>query len=149
MWALPATVIGLLVSVFALPGGRVAVVDGIIEAHGPLLRWALRRLIPIPGGAVAITFGHVVVARSVAALHDTRGHERVHVRQYERWGLLFLPAYLVASAVALARGGDGYFDNRFEREARKGETAALRSAPAATRASHRAGIGRHCAEAPR
>jgi hypothetical protein len=41
----------------------------------------------------------------------------VHVRQYERYGVLFFPAYLAASLAALASGGDPYVDNRFEREA--------------------------------
>ncbi|MDO8964417.1 MAG: hypothetical protein Q7W30_08015 [Coriobacteriia bacterium] len=44
-------------------------------------------------------------------------HEHVHVRQYERWGPFFLPAYAISSLVQLARGGDPYRDNRFERQA--------------------------------
>ncbi len=51
------------------------------------------------------------------ALDRTRAHERVHVRQYERWGPLFLPAYLAASLCAVARGRHAYFGNCFEREA--------------------------------
>jgi hypothetical protein len=41
----------------------------------------------------------------------------VHVRQYERWGPLFVPAYVLCSAVIWSRGGDAYRDNPFEREA--------------------------------
>ena len=41
----------------------------------------------------------------------------VHVRQCERWGPLFIPAYLVASAVLWCRGRDFYEENPFEREA--------------------------------
>jgi hypothetical protein len=100
-----------------LPNGRFAVVDGVLEVHGPLLRWALRRLVPIPGGAAAIALGHVVLGRDRAALESTRSHERVHVRQCERWGPFFIPAYLTASAWAIVRGCDPYFDNAFEREA--------------------------------
>ena len=44
-------------------------------------------------------------------------HERIHVRQCERWGPLFLPAYLLASAFIALRGGNPYLDNPFEREA--------------------------------
>ena len=58
-----------------------------------------------------------MLARDAAALSSTRSHERVHVRQYERWGPLFIPLYLSASAWALASGRDPYRDNRFEREA--------------------------------
>lgn len=45
-------------------------------------------------------------------------HELVHVRQFERWGPLFVPAYAIASIVARARGGRAYADNRFEIAAR-------------------------------
>jgi hypothetical protein len=41
----------------------------------------------------------------------------VHVRQYERWGVLFFPLYAASSLWQLARGRDPYRDNRFEREA--------------------------------
>jgi hypothetical protein len=118
VWAAPSTAIGLALSVLALRKERVAVFDGVIEAHGPLLRWVLTRLGPLPGGIAAITLGHVVVGRDLRALQETRSHERIHVRQYERWGPFFLPVYAVASLWALARGGDAYFDNWFEREAR-------------------------------
>ena len=91
--------------------------DGVIEVHGPWLRWALRHLVPLRGGAAAITFGHVVLARDQASLDWTRAHERVHVRQYERWGALFVPAYLAAGLWVALRGGHAYFDNPFEREA--------------------------------
>ena len=39
------------------------------------------------------------------------------MRQYERWGPLFIPLYLGASAWALASGREPYWDNPFEREA--------------------------------
>jgi hypothetical protein len=47
----------------------------------------------------------------------SRAHERVHVRQYERWGPLFLPSYLFLSLYMYLRGCDPYRDNPFEREA--------------------------------
>jgi hypothetical protein len=46
-----------------------------------------------------------------------REHELVHVRQYERWGPLFVPAYLLCWLVQMLRGKSGYWDNPFEREA--------------------------------
>jgi hypothetical protein len=119
VWAMPLTLIGLLLASFALGGGGIRIVAGVIEAHGPLLRWGLRYLIPIPGGAAAITIGHVVLGRDANALEWSRSHERVHVGQYEHWGLLFIPAYLAASAWQFARGRHFYFDNCFEREARR------------------------------
>ena len=43
------------------------------------------------------------------------------MRQAERWGPFFLPAYLVAGAVQLLQGRDPYRDNPFEVEARAAE----------------------------
>jgi hypothetical protein len=70
-----------------------------------------------PMSITALTLGHVVVAQHPADLERTRTHERVHVRQYERWGGFFPLLYLGASLVVLLRGGDPYHDNPFEREA--------------------------------
>ena len=67
--------------------------------------------------ALAMTFGHIVFGQSISALDITRAHERVHVRQYERWGPLFLPAYFIASFYQFARKRDPYRDNPFEVEA--------------------------------
>lgn len=117
-WALPTTIVGLaLVGVSLLTGARARVVDGVIEARGGVLKPMLRRFVPLRGGASAMTLGHVVVARDMLALDRTRAHERAHVRQVERWGPFFLPAYLVASLVVATRGGHYYWDNRFERDA--------------------------------
>jgi hypothetical protein len=85
-----------------------------------------------------MTFGHVVVGASAKALDETRTHERVHIRQYEQWGPLFVPAYLASSAWALARGRHVYFANRFEREAFGVQT---RSASVTQR--HGCGYGKH------
>lgn len=76
------------------------------------------------GGFVAITFGHVVIGQSHAVLAGLRVHEHEHVRQYERWGVLFFAAYLGSSAIQWLRGRDPYRDNRFERQARAAERAA-------------------------
>jgi hypothetical protein len=125
LWASPATLAGLAFAlVGASLGGRLSLVDGVVEAHGRLLAWALAHLTPLRGGVSAITFGHVVLARSADALEWTRAHERVHVRQYERWGPMFVPAYLAAAAWAVARGRHAYFDNPFERAAIEAEDKA-------------------------
>lgn len=112
LWASPYTVasvtIGLLLS------GRFRLVDGVVEIHGPRIAAVLERL---PVAPAAITLGHAVFGRDERALQVTRAHERVHVRQYERWGIAFVPAYLTASLVLLLLGRDGYRENPFEREA--------------------------------
>ncbi len=123
IWALPNTILGLVLTILALcTGGRAAMVNGVVESHGGALGFLLRRLVPIRGGASAMTLGHVVAGRDPASLERTRAHERVHVRQYERWGPFFLPAYLVATLIATVKGRHYYHDNHFERAARKPES---------------------------
>jgi hypothetical protein len=118
VWASPVTVIGLVVALLTwISSGHLQVVDGVLEVSGGFASFALRRCTMLKGGASAMTLGHVVLARNRQLLDATRAHERVHVRQCERWGPLFLPAYLIGSLIALSRGGDFYFDNPFEREA--------------------------------
>lgn len=117
LWALPVSAVGLLWAVLAvLTGGRARWHSGVLEAHGGLARLLLTRLL-LGGGADALTLGHVVLAVDGAAHERWRSHERVHVAQAERWGLLFPVAYLLAGAVARMRGGHAYRDNRFERPA--------------------------------
>ncbi len=119
LWAAPGTLVGAAVTLPVLmTGGRARRVDGVIEVEGRLLHHALRRFVPLHGGALAMTLGHVVVARDAAALDRTRQHERVHVGQYERWGVFFIPAYFAAALYIAARGGRPYQDNPFEMEAR-------------------------------
>ena len=115
IWAAPTTVLGLLLVAVGAWCLRLRIVDGVIEAHGPALAWLLTRGTPIR--ASALTLGHVVVGRDARALDATRAHERVHVRQCEIWGPLFVPAYLIASIVAVLRGRNFYFGNAFEVEA--------------------------------
>ena len=118
LWTLPTTLFGLwLLPLALLTGGGARVVDGVIEIHGGIVRWLLRYCTLLPGGASAMTLGHVVLGRDPLILDATRAHERIHVRQAERWGPLFIPAYLLASLIALLRGRRAYLDNPFEREA--------------------------------
>ena len=116
-WAAPTSALGVVVLVAGCWRAQVRVVNGVLEAHGPVLAWILSHLTLMPGGAAAIALGHVVIARDRWSLESTRAHERVHVRQCEVWGPLFVPAYLAASVLAILRGRHVYFDNRFEVEA--------------------------------
>lgn len=127
LWALPVTLLGMLVALMARgSGGVLQRVDGVLEASGGWPAKLLRRGFPFSGAVAAITIGHVVVGESLDALHATRAHERAHVRQFERWGVLLLVLYPLAGLVAWVRGGNPYRDNRFEREARAAETASLK-----------------------
>jgi len=118
LWALPWTIAGVAVGTLGLAtGGRVQRRGRVVEFYGGAVAWLLKRAPGTGCGAAAMTLGHVVLGQTAAALDVTRRHELVHVRQYERWGPLFIPAYLLCSAVIWARGGDAYRDNPFEREA--------------------------------
>jgi hypothetical protein len=118
LWALPTSLVGLSFLPFVkLTGGGYQIIDGVLELYGGIVELFLRRATLLEGGASAMTLGHVVLGRDRDALEWSRDHERVHVRQCERWGPLFLPAYGIASVVAILQGGRAYLDNIFEREA--------------------------------
>ena len=118
VWASPATALGLLfVAMTWASGGSVCVQTGTVEAHGGLARRVLRRGLPLLGSGAAITFGHVILGQDSDCLEDSREHEHVHVRQYERWGPFMLPLYVTASLILWLRHRDPYLDNPFEIEA--------------------------------
>ena len=71
----------------------------------------------------AQTLGRYVFARE--RLPDgTVAHEIEHVRQWQRLGPLFLPAYFASSGLALLRGRHPYDANRYEQAARRRERGA-------------------------
>lgn len=124
LWTLPWTLVGLLFALLSLPGGGRITRQGL-AGTGALCAcggWAGRLLDRNPWMRImAITLGQVVVARDAQALQATLAHELAHVRQYQRWGLLFPFLYLWASWRAWRAGGNAYFDNRYEVEARRAE----------------------------
>ena len=93
-----ATAIGLCIG-GPLSVGRIEVHEGLIVCRG-LPRWAFRR-----GGSCV---GRVYLTRSNVAPAVLR-HERVHVEQWRRYGLLLPALYLLAGTDPLR--------NRFEIEA--------------------------------
>ncbi len=112
VWALPMTLIGLLLALpLRLLGARCVWYCGVCEVSAPA-RWRCARW-----RFAAITVGHVVIAADASQMARLRVHERVHVRQYERWGLMFWPLYLGSSCWQWLRGRRFYRDNYFEREA--------------------------------
>jgi hypothetical protein len=122
-WAAPWTLFGLSLGVLAIvTGGRGKRVGRVFEFHGGALPRLLART-PFIAGAAAITFGHTVLGRTQKDLDFCRCHELVHVRQYERWGPFFIPAYLGYSLAAAVRGKHPYWDNPFEVEAYARERA--------------------------
>ena len=116
LWVSPVTVLGLLpAALAALSGGSTRVVGGVLEVWGGfatwLIHWGLRRKVS------CMTVGHVILGLDADYLDRARAHEHVHVRQYEKWGPLFVPLYLGSSLVCWLRGQHYYRDNVFEREA--------------------------------
>jgi hypothetical protein len=116
-WAAPCSLVGLLAAALVvLGGGHARRAGGIVEVvWRPTARGWLARWLPFR----AITLGHVVVAVSSRDLSACRRHELVHVRQYERWGVLFFPAYALSSLWQGLRGRRPYWDNWFEVQARR------------------------------
>ena len=109
LWATPASLIGLVLAPFF---ARRRLSRGIVLCEGA--NWPRR----LGWNYRAITFGHVVLC--VDRIDDaTLDHELAHVRQYERWGVFLLPAYLLAAAWAWLSGKHHYRDNPFEVAARR------------------------------
>jgi hypothetical protein len=103
LWAAPASFLGILLAVGSKSNGLVA---GVWEFSDSPFLYKIR----FP----AMTFGHVVLGRSDRELDLWREHERVHVCQYERMGIFFIPLYFVSTFIALMCGLRGYYDNQFE-----------------------------------
>jgi hypothetical protein len=117
LWPLPITIFGLILAAIVKASG------GICKRYGNALEASngeasrLLWLMNPWGNIEAITLGHVILARDTNTAARLRTHEHTHVRQYERWGVIFPFAYLASSAIAMIKGGDAYRDNVFEREA--------------------------------
>lgn len=118
LWALPCSLIGLtLAAVLLLTGGKARWSSGALEVSHRQSRascgqWA--RDLPFRG----IVFGHVILAVTAEELRIISAHERIHVQQYERWGLLFFIAYGLSSLWQLLHARSPYWDNHFEIQAR-------------------------------
>ena len=117
IWTLPNTCVGLLVG-FAgtLFGGKWQFRRGCFEFYGGPVTWLLQKM-PTGSGAIALTLGHTIFGQNLNCLDIARDHEHVHVKQYERWGPLFVPAYFLSSAYLWIQKKDPYRDNPFEVEA--------------------------------
>ena len=116
-WASPYSMLGLFIGGCGLlTGARCRFRDGAVEFYGGLVASCVRRL-PTGIHTAGITLGHVILGQTAHGLELVGKHERVHVRQFERWGPVMGPAYLLASAWQWYRGGDAYRDTPFAVEA--------------------------------
>ncbi|MDO5053200.1 MAG: Fe-S oxidoreductase [Pseudoclavibacter sp.] len=113
-----ATLLALLIGA-PLSTGRIEFADGLIVCRG-LPRWAFRR-----GGTCV---GRVFLTRDATGPRVLR-HERVHLRQWQRYGLLFPFLYWAAGADPLR--------NRFEIEAGLADGGYLTARPSASGGTRR------------
>ena len=118
-WAAPCSAVGVVLAVVLVAfGGKARWSSGALE-----VTWrdylvgggTLARKLPFRG----IVFGHVILAVSGEELKAIGPHERVHVRQYERWGPLFFLAYAASSLWQIVNGRSPYWYNHFEIQARE------------------------------
>ena len=78
-WALPYTLLGLVLGAIGLlTGGRARIRGRVIEFYGGGVKWLLQHF---PSGqfTLALTLGHTVLGQTNAALDISRDHELVHV----------------------------------------------------------------------
>ena len=107
VWTSPNTLIGLVLGLCTFQRPRVA--DGaIIFDRTPRGLTALM----LHANRVAMTVGFVILsARPVTG--RLLAHEQHHIRQYEAWGPLFIPVYLVLAI------GHGYRHHPMEVRAQR------------------------------
>lgn len=116
VWTSPNSLIGLSLGLIGLlTGGRVQVKEGCLEFFGGFVSGGLACL--GRQGVAAMTLGHAILGQDIETLEIVRTHEQIHVRQYEKWGVLFIPVYLVCSICLWFAGKDCYRDNPFEQQA--------------------------------
>ena len=119
VWAAPITLVALLVAMLlCLRHAKLRYRLGAIDCLGLPVADTLDWL-PTTARVDAITLGHVIFSRDEHIATTWCAHERIHVRQYERWGIFLPLAYGIASVIAWTNGECPYRDNAFEREARQ------------------------------
>ena len=95
---------------------RAGGVSAVLVEHPRAAHYLDHQWMPVH----AQTLGRYVFARSELS-PEIVDHELEHVRQWQRLGPLFLPAYVASSGWALLRRRDPYRANRFEVAARARE----------------------------
>jgi hypothetical protein len=113
LWPLPNSLLGLFIGFMPMMGHRTLVLRrGTLGIYGPRIK-RLLGLAPIPGGAIAITLGHVILAADETTYESSFEHEWIHVKQYLWWGPFFIPAYLLNSFLALVNRRRNVHRQRF------------------------------------
>lgn len=118
IWAAPCSAVGVVF------GTIVMLCGGSAKRSRDTLEFTFRDSEALCGKLAkslrfrAITFGHVIIAVTAQELAQSRDHELVHVRQYERWGAAFFVAYPASSLWQWLMGRKAYWNNCFEIQAR-------------------------------
>lgn len=117
LWALPVSAPAFVCVVLLYPSGtrwarvRYGSTTALVAWGG----WLRPILAHLPLGAMAgMTLGQVVLLNQRWAIRPIGAHEFEHVRQYLRWGGLFVLANGVESLWQWGCGRHYYWDNRFE-----------------------------------
>jgi len=106
VWTLPNTVLGVLLGLLTFQRPRLAG-GALVFDRGPRgVTWILSKM-----NRSAMTIGFVILS-AVPVAGTLLAHERHHIRQYCRWGPLFIPAYLLLAIPF------GYRRHPFERAAK-------------------------------
>lgn len=117
-WVAPCSLVGLIAaSAVLLCGGSARRASGTLEVtlrHSEAECPAIAKCLPFR----AIALGHVIIAVGQLDLERLRAHELVHVRQYERWGIVFFVAYAASGIWQVLNGRNPYWNNHFEVQAR-------------------------------
>lgn len=106
VWTLPNTLLGLVLGALTFQVPRLHA-GAIVFDRGPRGVTAVLRAMH----RSAMTIGFVILS-SVPVQGRLQAHERHHVRQYMRWGPLFIPVYLAIGVRT------GYRRHPWERAAR-------------------------------
>lgn len=108
----------LIGSILAYFLGTLTKTDAIIRGNRVKI-YAVKRL--IPKWAVGQTWGNIILMRGEYATNTKiLTHEAIHVEQWEKYSIFFIPLYILFTIEAATRYGikQGYRENRFEKEAR-------------------------------
>ncbi len=108
LWTLPNTLIGLVLGLLTFQRPRLAGGALVFDRRPRGLTWVLSRLMR----RTAMTVGFVILSAEPVA-GSLLAHEEHHIRQYRRWGPLFIPVYLLLAIPF------GYARHPFEVAARR------------------------------
>ncbi len=107
LWSLPVTLVGIAAVLLSLPSLRSK--EGMVICRS---NRGLAYLLLTRRGFAAITLGRILIVTNDLSLHLWH-HEVEHARQAQRWGVFFIPLYLINQARY------GYRSNPFEVAARR------------------------------